>query len=70
MLLVPNLVKASELHASCSRLVVVASEVHHLVPLDDVILETNILATLGSQEYCTEATMKLRYSLTKCQCPL
>ncbi|KAI0775352.1 hypothetical protein BC629DRAFT_702330 [Irpex lacteus] len=34
-LLVPNLIKASELRSSPSRLVVVTSEVHHGAPIDD-----------------------------------
>ncbi|KAI0092207.1 hypothetical protein BDY19DRAFT_990939 [Irpex rosettiformis] len=64
-LLVPNLVKASKLHDSCSRLVVVSSEVHCWASFDDELMNTNILATLSDKEYCTPERMAHHYEASK-----
>lgn len=64
-LLIPNFVKASKLHASCSRLVVVSSVVHHWSTIDDKFTETNILATLNDKEYSTPERMAHRYEDSK-----
>ncbi|KAI0697251.1 short-chain dehydrogenase [Cytidiella melzeri] len=64
-LLVPNLLKAAELHALTSRLVIVCSEVHHMATWEPELLQSDIVAKLGSKEYCTTANMGRRYPDTK-----
>lgn len=66
-LLLPNMVKAAELHQSKSRLVIVCSETHFWVNLSDVISAPNLLQTMNDKQYCTpEKGMAHRYPDTKC----
>ncbi|KAI0341927.1 NAD(P)-binding protein [Trametopsis cervina] len=64
-LLVPNLVKAAELHSSQSRVVVVASEVHHWTQFDQQAVQQGILSQLNGKEHCTPEVMAIRYPTTK-----
>ncbi|KAI0697252.1 hypothetical protein BC835DRAFT_1270581 [Cytidiella melzeri] len=65
-LLVPNLSKAAEIHASTSRLVLVCSKVHHFASWELELLQSDgLLAKLSSKEYCTPAKLAHRYVDTK-----
>lgn len=65
LLLVPNMLKAAELHSSASRLVLVSSGLHFLVDIDRELVQSAILQTLGQKEFCTDAEMRRRYPVTK-----
>ncbi|KAJ6526933.1 hypothetical protein DFH09DRAFT_1414611 [Mycena vulgaris] len=66
LLLLPHMLRTAREHSTVPRLVVVASEVHYFTDIPKSVREgDNILATLGSAEYCTPATMQDRYMVTK-----
>ncbi|KAJ6557339.1 hypothetical protein DFH09DRAFT_1163826 [Mycena vulgaris] len=66
LLLLPHMVRTGREHSTVPRIVVVASEVHYWATIEKRILESpDILATLGSAEYCTPKMMDSRYFLTK-----
>ncbi|KIP11264.1 hypothetical protein PHLGIDRAFT_489213 [Phlebiopsis gigantea 11061_1 CR5-6] len=65
-LLLPNLVKAAREHHSRSRLVIVASGVHHSIRFSEAVTSSPmILDALSSAEYCTPEVMQRRYDETK-----
>ncbi|KAJ6526936.1 hypothetical protein DFH09DRAFT_1414619 [Mycena vulgaris] len=66
LLLLPHMLRTAREHSTVPRLVVVASEAHNFTDIPKSVREgDNILATLGSAEYCTAATMQDRYMVTK-----
>jgi hypothetical protein len=67
-LLVPNMLKAAELHASSSRLVIVASEMHFVTHFDEAMIRSGIVAKLNDKEYCTPEVMSARYPASKRTC--
>ncbi|KAJ7758547.1 hypothetical protein DFH07DRAFT_1024555 [Mycena maculata] len=74
LLLFPHMVRTAREHSTVPRIVVVASEVHFMATFEKEVRDKpDILATLGSAEYCTPKTiltvcdrrMGDRYFLTK-----
>ncbi|KAJ7696026.1 hypothetical protein B0H17DRAFT_1054612 [Mycena rosella] len=66
LLLLPHMVRTAREHSTVPRIVVVASEVHYFTNIEKRVLESpEMLATLGSAEYCTPKIMNSRYFLTK-----
>ncbi|KAJ6526944.1 hypothetical protein DFH09DRAFT_1371493 [Mycena vulgaris] len=66
LLLLPHMMRTAQEHATVPRIVVVTSELHYFTDIPKSVYEGgNILATLGSAEYCTPATMQNYYMLTK-----
>ncbi|KAF8208783.1 hypothetical protein K438DRAFT_1904381 [Mycena galopus ATCC 62051] len=67
LLLLPHMVRTGLENSTEPRIVVVASDVHYWATIEKSVLESpNILATLGSKEYCTPKAMAdPRYFLTK-----
>ncbi|KAJ7460031.1 hypothetical protein B0H11DRAFT_2316157 [Mycena galericulata] len=64
--LLPQMVRTAREHSTAPRIVVVASEVHYMATLEKKVLNSpNILATLGSAEYCTPKKLDGRYFVTK-----
>lgn len=54
LLLLPHMVRTAREHSTTPRIVVVASEVHYMASIEKRVAESpEILATLGSAEYCT-----------------
>ncbi|KAH0834222.1 hypothetical protein J3R83DRAFT_11535 [Lanmaoa asiatica] len=66
LLLLPHLVDTGKKFGSVSRLVIVASEVHHsaVIP-EDVKESSNPVARLSSPNYRDPSAMRLRYHQTK-----
>lgn len=69
LLLVPNLVKASSLHGSSSRVVIVSSGTAFSRSFDEEFTKGDFLRKLGIKEYCTPEMMSHRYPDTKRQFP-
>ncbi|KAJ6508960.1 short-chain dehydrogenase [Mycena sanguinolenta] len=67
LLLLPHMLRTGLEHPTVPRIVVVASDVHYWATIEKRVLDSpNILATLGSKEYCTpKVMMDPRYFLTK-----
>lgn len=54
LLLLPHMLRTAQEYSTVPRLVVVASEVHYWASIPKSVLESGkILATIGSEEYCT-----------------
>ncbi|KAI0093039.1 short-chain dehydrogenase [Irpex rosettiformis] len=64
-LLLPNLVKASSLHGSSSRVVIVSSGAAFASSFDGELAKGNVLAKLSDQEHSTSEMMAHRYADTK-----
>jgi retinol dehydrogenase 12 len=62
------MLKAAELHASSSRLVIVASEMHFVTHFDEAMIRSGIVAKLNDKEYCTPEVMSARYPASKRTC--
>ncbi|KAJ7505455.1 hypothetical protein B0H11DRAFT_2170293 [Mycena galericulata] len=58
LLLFPHMIRTAREHSTVPRIVIVASE-------KNLLESSDILATLGSAEYCTPKKMDSRYFLTK-----
>jgi len=66
LLLLPRMIQTGKEYGTAPRLVVVTSEVHFWAHLDQNVLESpDILKTIGSKEYCTQAIIGTRYTDTK-----
>ncbi|KAJ7140917.1 hypothetical protein C8R44DRAFT_603865 [Mycena epipterygia] len=63
--LLPHMLRTAQQYSTVPRLVVVASEVHYFTTIEKDVLDKDILATIGSAEYCTPKAMGSRYLLTK-----
>ena len=62
-LLLPNLVKAAEVHTSTSRIVITGSETHFWTKFDSDVInaEPGLLKKLSDKDYCTPQVMFNRY---------
>ncbi|KAJ7760695.1 hypothetical protein DFH07DRAFT_816417, partial [Mycena maculata] len=65
-LLLPHMMRTAHEQCTVPRIVVVASEAHYYASIPKSVLQgDNILATLGSEKYCTPKTMGTFYMVTK-----
>ncbi|KAJ7162286.1 hypothetical protein C8R46DRAFT_955254 [Mycena filopes] len=66
LLLVPRMLQTAREHATVPRIVTVTSELHHFAVIPKEVLEGgDVLATVGSAEYCTKEKMKSAYGVSK-----
>ncbi|KAJ6526942.1 hypothetical protein DFH09DRAFT_935822 [Mycena vulgaris] len=66
LLLLPHMMRTAQEHSTVPRIVVVSSDLHYFISIPQSICEGgNILAVLGSADYCTPAKMQTQYMVTK-----
>ncbi|KAF8138046.1 short-chain dehydrogenase [Mycena galopus ATCC 62051] len=66
LLLLPRMLQTAREHGSVPRIIVVTSELHYFASIPTAVLANGqILATLGSSEYCTPKVMQTFYNVTK-----
>ncbi|KAJ7793731.1 hypothetical protein B0H14DRAFT_3889122 [Mycena olivaceomarginata] len=59
LLLLPRMLQTAREHATAPRIVVVTSELHHFGVIPKEVFEKgNVLATIGSAEYCTKEKIR------------
>ena len=66
LLLMPNLIRTAQAHGTISRMVIVSSDMHYSVKLEEELLDApSLLQKLSDKTYCTPEVMEQRYSVTK-----
>ncbi|KAJ7590397.1 hypothetical protein C8J56DRAFT_1140345 [Mycena floridula] len=66
ILLLPHMQKTAQDHNVTTNLVIVASEIHYFVDIEDKVRDSpRILEKLSQKEYCTSGIMAKRYMVSK-----
>ncbi|KAF7796917.1 hypothetical protein EIP86_008102 [Pleurotus ostreatoroseus] len=66
LLLMPNLIHTAQANGTISRMVIVSSDMHYWIKLEEELLDSpSLLQKLSEKAYCTPEVMEQRYSVTK-----
>ncbi|KAJ7756225.1 hypothetical protein B0H16DRAFT_1315267 [Mycena metata] len=64
--LLPRMMQTAREHKTVARIVVVSSEMHYVAEIPkELLARGDVLATLGSADYCTPTNMRSSYNITK-----